>query len=378
MAVLRLLAGSGGVLLSLLFSLHAGEPASKDSHGGFRFAGGERVTVLLKGGDFQIVLDQVVTSDGFISAPASGAVNVLGMSIQEATDAVAQRVSSKMGLTEPLLSVAVTSIPPRWVYVLGEVDKPMGIEMPQNQPLYLAGALARAGGLTKDADGSRIKLVREQGRGKKAVETVDGSAFGKEDRDDLGPVLESGDTVLVPRDEFFSVIGEVNKPAVISRKETGVPAGEPIRLSVALAAAGGLKNMADKKAVRLVRTDEKGRRTVNKYNFESALENGDLRQDPILKEGDQILVVASEGVQILGRVRSPGIYFQVGAPLTVSRLISLAGGFDQYAKKTVLVVKKGTPGQPLEVDMKALLELGKGSDVLLSPGDVVFVPESGF
>ena len=357
MTTLRDFAGAALLALSVLPALFAAESPPKPRSGGFAFSGGERITILLKGGDFQIALDQVVTSDGFVSAPASGTVNVAGMSLQQATDAVSEKVSAKMGLTDPQLSIAVVSIPPRWIYVLGEVEKPMGIELPQNQSLRLAGALARAGGFTKDADASRVKLVRESRTGKNSVELVNATVFGKEEQDDLGPVLESGDTVLVPRDEFYSVTGEVNKPAVIGRKDTGVPSGDPVRLSVALAAAGGPKNLADKKAIRLIRTNAKGQRTVSKFNLESALESGDLKQDPILKEGDQILVVASEGVQILGRVRSPGIYYQVGAQLTVSRLISLAGGFDQFAKKTVLVVKKSNPGHPEEVDMKALLEL---------------------
>jgi protein involved in polysaccharide export with SLBB domain len=250
--------------------------------------------------------------------------------------------------------------------------------MPEKHDLTLAAALAEAGGLTLDADACRVKIVRRRAGGEQELIKVDASPLLRRDSDFTGPVLQENDQVAVARAESFSVIGEVHKPGVYSRKDAGVQAGQPVRLSHALAAAGGCKDMADRRGIQVVRTDAKGRRSLRRFNLDSALLKGDVEQDPVLEDGDQIVAAASEGVLILGQVRQPGIYYAVGGPLTVSRLVAMSGGFEKFAaKRGVTVVRKSDPGRFLQVDMKAIVENGKlEQDVELSAGDVVFVGET--
>jgi protein involved in polysaccharide export with SLBB domain len=64
--------------------------------------------------------------------------------------------------------------------------------------------------------------------------------------------------------------------------------------------------------------------------------------------------------------------------LTVSKAVSLAGGFSQYAKQgEVQLMHSGKRVQV--VDVRAILTGdAKVQDPVLEPGDTVFVPESRF
>jgi protein involved in polysaccharide export with SLBB domain len=102
--------------------------------------------------------------------------------------------------------------------------------------------------------------------------------------------------------------------------------------------------------------------------------------DPVLRDGDRLMVPTAEGVLLVGRVRAPGIYPVPGGSVKISRLIIGAGGFDLHAKKTsVSVIRKDKPGEIVKVDLKAVLEDGRlEKDITVFPGDIVFVSESVF
>ena len=342
----------------------------------FRFLGGEQVSVQL-GGEKESSISQIVTSDGFVSIPAGGTVNILGKSLQEATDALSAKIKEAQGLRSPQISIAIISIPTRRIYMQGEVVHPQSLLLPQDHEYCLAAALAEAGGLTEDADLSRIKVVRSNPKASPRVEMVDASAFGRAGRDDLGPLLRSGDVVIVPRAETFAITGEVNKQGFTSRKDMKTAAGLPIRLSLALAAAGGLKPTADRNTIRVLRIASDGTRRMTTYDLEAALEKGDLQQDPVLQDGDQVMVAASEGITVTGQVRAPGVYYPVSSPVRISRLIAMAGGFEKFASRSaVTIVFKDKPGQPVKVDMKKVFEgvsAAAEDDVSLRSGDMVFV-----
>lgn len=85
-------------------------------------------------------------------------------------------------------------------------------------------------------------------------------------------------------------------------------------------------------------------------------------------------------VTVMGRVVKPG---RVSIPptrtLTVSQAIQNAGGFSTSAQDSSIRVTRMTNGKKevKGVDMKALGRDGKaGEDLLLQPGDIIFVPES--
>ena len=347
----------------------------------FRFRGGEQVSIAIPG-ETGASLQQLVTSDGFVSVPGSGLVRIGGKTMEEAAAAIAEKQKSKTGIKDPQVSIAVLSVPSRRIYVLGEVLHPSPLDLPANYGLSLAAALSSAGGQTETADVSRIRLVHEEPAGRR-TEVVDFSNFGKADGDLLGPALKEGDVVVVPRTETFLVSGEVNKPGLVSRATLGLRAGVAPRLSHILLAAGGPKPGADLKAVTVLRTAKDG--SLQTLQFDQNPGGGkdggkDTAQNPVLQDGDRVMVGLGDVILLAGRVRTPGLYPAPAGSLRISRLIIAAGGFDLHAKKTsVTVIRKGKPGEPVKVDVKAIIEEGQlDKELLIYPGDIVFVGESVF
>jgi hypothetical protein len=105
-----------------------------------------------------------------------------------------------------------------------------------------------------------------------------------------------------------------------------------------------------------------------------------LLNDVVLRSGDLIVVPRHGRVFVIGRVRSPGAVPLLGeGVMTVSRAISMAGGFDTFAvDKAVQLIREGAT-EPIVVNVHALLsgEAG-GEDPRLLPGDIISVPQSRF
>jgi protein involved in polysaccharide export with SLBB domain len=361
------------VLCSLFTFSQASEfvhrTVSSVRHGNaFQFEGGERVRIDLE--NQAMPLEQVVTSDGYVSLPTGGAVNISGLNLQQVSELLAAHIERSSGIRKPKVSIAVLQPKIHKAYIQGEVTRPQAIELPADGSLALAAALAIAEGPTADADITRVKVVHQSEHAPK-IEIVDASQFEVAEQESLGPVLRSGDVIIVPRAGTISVTGEIAQPGVFSRKHIRNAPSQPMRLSQAIAAAGGAKPSANLRAVILVRTQNNERRSTT-YNLETALEQQNIGQDPALVDGDQVVVPASAGFTILGKVKSPGSYY--GKPMTVSRLIAMAGGLDQFAKKSGIIVsrKEGS----FRVDFGEITKEGRiEQDPLLNPGDIVYVGE---
>jgi len=89
---------------------------------------------------------------------------------------------------------------------------------------------------------------------------------------------------------------------------------------------------------------------------------------------------ARQRFTILGAVNKPGsYYFPTGESLTLLQVIGMAGGYTRAANPSKITVQRGgTQGRVIDVDGKRLARAGEGPPFIISPGDVVTVPESIF
>ena len=107
-----------------------------------------------------------------------------------------------------------------------------------------------------------------------------------------------------------------------------------------------------------------------------------LRQrlaDGYIRDPNITIVVVSRQnleVSVLGQVAKPGTFPYVGE-LTLVQAVSEAGGTTPYAaSKRVRLTRKTKDGpKTFEISLKAITE-GRAEDLLLQPGDIVFVPEN--
>jgi len=168
------------------------------------------------------------------------------------------------------------------------------------------------------------------------------------------------------------VMGSVAVPGPVA-----LPPTRRLTALQAIGAARGYVEDADRAGTHLLRDDlaHPGRKLIIQA---STGENGNL-DDAVLEPGDIVVVPRQGRVYILGQVVKPGALSMPGQEnLTISRAISLAGGFERFARQSeVQLIRKG--GTPLIVDVRAVLAGTKGSeDPILQPGDTVFIPESRF
>ena len=99
------------------------------------------------------------------------------------------------------------------------------------------------------------------------------------------------------------------------------------------------------------------------------LEDGDVRANVAVLDGDNIYVPRAAFVYINGEVRTPGAY-KITKGLTVLKAITLAGGFTQKAwQGRTKIIRKTDKGETT---------ITANMDDIVMPEDVIMVPESFF
>jgi polysaccharide export outer membrane protein len=134
----------------------------------------------------------LVRPDGMISLPLLGDVLATGLTPLQLGDQIASKL--KKFVQDPNVSVVVSQIHSKIVYLLGEVGKKGPIEMTPG--LTVLEAIGSAGGLTDYANAKKIYILRNDG-GKNEKIPVKYKQALKGDRS-LDLVLKSGDTIVVP------------------------------------------------------------------------------------------------------------------------------------------------------------------------------------
>lgn len=135
----------------------------------------------------------VVRPDGKISLPALGDVQAEGLSpaalTEQLQEALAQYIKS------PKVSIIVSTINSKKVYVLGQVRTP-GV-FPLQSDMTALQAIAQAGGFTEWAKKGDVILLRKTGEGDQRIvinlrKVIKGSKGGED------VLLQPGDKIIVP------------------------------------------------------------------------------------------------------------------------------------------------------------------------------------
>lgn len=178
---------------------------------------------------------------------------------------------------------------------------------------------------------------------------------------DAGYVVHPSVTVSLSayRSQPVQVLGAVAKPGLYFLRG-------PTTVMQILSEAGGVR--ADGvNEVRVTRGGQSGAVTIVPY--EQLLTQGAAG---VSLAGGDIVFVPQSLISVMGRVGKPGeIAFRDG--LTVSQCIAAVGGALPEANLGRLYILRGE--QRIRVNLKKILS-GRAVDVVLEPGDRIFVPES--
>lgn len=156
----------------------------------------------------------LVSPDGRISMPLTGAIRAAGKSIEEIqrelaaglTPSFAARPSvfvavERLAERLPVTPAAPAPEPTMDIFVMGEVGKPGKVTLAPGANLLQA--FAQMGGFTRFAASSRVQLRRTAPDGTEALYTLDYKAI-EEGRSNAGmTVLAPGDVIVVPQRRLF-------------------------------------------------------------------------------------------------------------------------------------------------------------------------------
>ncbi len=178
--------------------------------------------------------------------------------------------------------------------------------------------------------------------------------------------------VTVSETEFASqgatVLGEVRSPGVY-------PTLGSRRLLDMLSLAGGVSSTAG----RLVSVVHRGNpQHPHQIALQPTPASLHAQENPIILPGDTVIIAKAGVVYIIGDVLRPGgILVDNNERLSIIEALSLAGGMNKTAalSQTKLVRKLPAGREEVDLDLKHIL-LGKQADVLVSDGDILYVPSS--
>lgn len=295
----------------------------------YTLGGGDRIRLNVfevpeYSGDYQI------PPGGSLYLPLIGGITVLGLTQEQAAEAIAARYGRY--LRRPLVTVSLLSPRPINVVVAGEVYRPgsytVGLQggagdNPGVQYPTIVGALTLAEGVTLAADIRQVQLRRRQGLGPEVVTSLDLTQLIQSGIAPPDITLRDGDTIFVPvssqvnlaeirqfstasfagsinRPRTVTVVGEVNRPgsytviggsttAIATEQGGGGAGGGLPTVSRAIQLAGGINSLADVRGIQLRRPTKSGTEQTINLNFWQLL-TGDSYQDTIIQDGDTIVV----------------------------------------------------------------------------------------
>ncbi|MGI8771256.1 MAG: polysaccharide biosynthesis/export family protein [Acidobacteriaceae bacterium] len=155
------------------------------------------------------------------------------------------------------------------------------------------------------------------------------------------------------------------------------PLNGPRNLTDILAQAGGLGESASK-TVSIVHRNDPSHIITVKLNVGPQTPASIAAANIAILPGDTIYVARSGVVYVVGDLNRPGGYqVEHNNRLTLLEAVALAGGPTQTSKLSDarLIRRSETGREELKVDLKKIL-YGGGPDMLLTDGDILFVPIS--
>ncbi len=148
-------------------------------------------------------LDQIVAvqPDGFVSLNVVGEIQVAGMTIDQAHDAILAKASERLNQAELIL--ILKEFTPPSVVVAGEVRHPGKIELREGTTAL--SAIMQSGGLSDSAKSGQLLLLRKVNDRFAEVHQLNFSKMKETPSLEHDMALEPGDTLYVPRDRIAIV-----------------------------------------------------------------------------------------------------------------------------------------------------------------------------
>ena len=234
-----------------------------------------------------------VHSDGTIFYPYVGEIEVAGLKVTEIRDLIRKKLAKY--IEKPQVDVTVASFRSKRIYVTGAVNKPGSIPI-TNVPLTLIDAINQVGGISEEADWTRVVLLRN----------------GEEQTFSLKELLANGDTsqniLLQPKDLVYVDNNELAKVFVLGEvvQAKAYSIGrQDMTLADALSQAGGLNELtADASGVFVFRKSDNSEKLADVYQLDANNAVSYILADQFKLEARDVVYVTAAPVTRWNRVVS--------------------------------------------------------------------------
>jgi polysaccharide export outer membrane protein len=229
-------------------------------------------------GDSELSKKQTVRPDGRIAFPLIGDLKAARLTPDELREQITERLSKFV--RNPRVTVIVSQYNSKHVYVLGQVKAPGLVRL--GTDLTVLQSIARAGGVTDDADLQGALLVRDS-----QILPVNFERLFRNGDFSHNVVLHSNDTILVPNVSArkIFVLGEVKQP-------TAIPLRHPISLIESISMAGGLTIEGQPKSIAIIKGGLSSRNMIT-VNIDDITRDGLAAKNLMLEPNDIVYVPTS-------------------------------------------------------------------------------------
>jgi polysaccharide export outer membrane protein len=182
-------------------------------------------------------------------------------------------------LKDPQVTIFVEEYNARMASIAGAVNQPKQVALTREIRLY--DLISLAGGVS-DKAGTIAQLIHT--RPEDSLETIDLRDLIR--RPELNRVIRDGDFVNIPEVGIFYVTGNVNRPGSFPLKES-------VKLTQAIAMAGGMMADSKKREVRLVRATDASQTVTTEEVIDLLEIERNPTKDPLLRPYDVVMVPES-------------------------------------------------------------------------------------
>lgn len=303
-----------------------------------------------------------ISPDGNIQIPYAGMVNINGLTIEQATHRIKNKMNNvypALGTGKTNLFINLSNVKSIRIAVIGEADRPGNYLVSSLASffnvLYLCGGPAQNGSLRK------IELIRNN----KIIETVDFYSFLQKGILNKEIKLEDQDVIrFAVYEKRVYVSGEIKRPAIYELLPTET-------LTDLIKYGGGFGDSATKDIAKIVQISDKEKkiRDIAFADFSYYLPHN---ADSVFFE--KILPRYSNRIVLTGAVSRPGNY-ELTNHLSLSQLIKKADGLreDAFVNRGYIKRKKNDAERELiSFDTKAILN-ETDADIMLQKDDSIFI-----
>ena len=253
----------------------------------YKVGPGDELSLTFWQGSKSVEHKVIVQIDGTVSLPYQEALKVSGLTSTEIDQHITELLSKYE--RHPRVDVMVLKHQSKSVTLFGEVQSLL--RQPTGPGSYflqgketLVDFISRAGGPTKDADLTKVQIIRG---GKTIILNLDRAI--KQADITQNAILDEGDTIFIPSlaqsKRRVYVLGEVKKPGIVEFN------GD-LNFLDAVSQSGGFGDHPYYSDIRIIRAD-RDKPEILAISFDKLIEQGDLTQNLALQDKDIVIIPAS-------------------------------------------------------------------------------------